>query len=83
MNTHTNELYDLDKMSDEECKELDDKLIAIPPALQKAASLKLNGNKYAVVSKTSGGKLSKFAAKERVKRKKAKKQQKNNRKNNR
>ncbi len=37
----------------------------LPIELQHAAKVKLNGNKSAFVSKSSGGKLSKFARKRR------------------
>jgi len=46
----------------------------LPENLQEAARRKLNGRDSAFVSKTSGGKLSKFAAgKRKAKRKKARK----------
>jgi len=49
-------------------KEVD--YIPVPPELDRAAKLKLAGRNEAYVSLTSGGKLSKWAAKERKKRRK-------------
>jgi ABC-type enterochelin transport system substrate-binding protein len=53
----------------------------IPPELESAAKKKLAGNDSAMVSLTSGGKLSKWAAKRRKeKRKMEKESRKRNRK---
>ena len=70
MNTSNNHL-----INEETLKELDErarkKYNPVPGALEYAAKRKLNGEKEAYVSKTSGGKLSKWAAKKRKKKKKS------------
>lgn len=72
------------KMTPEEIEKKMNELTEVPEELQHAANVKLNGEKSAIVSKTSGGKLSKFAAKERLRKKKLnRKTQKKNRKINR
>jgi hypothetical protein len=84
MNTNTNELFDVNQMTEKEINSQMHKLTEVPEELQHAANVKLNGEKSAIVSKTSGGKLSKFAAKERLRKKKLnRKNQKKNRKINR
>lgn len=84
MNIETNELFDCNQMTPEEIEKKMNELTEVPEELQHAANVKLNGEKSAIVSKTSGGKLSKFAAKERLRKKKLnRKTQKKNRKINR
>lgn len=84
MNIETNELFDGNQMTPEEIEKKMNELTEVPEELQHAANVKLNGEKSAIVSKTSGGKLSKFAAKERLRKKKLnRKTQKKNRKINR
>ena len=67
MNPDTNKLVRIG--SSEVMSELKEKgFIPVPQTLERAASLMLGKNKSAVVSKTSGGKLSKWAAKKRRER---------------
>lgn len=68
MNPDTNELRLFDKN-----EVLPKGFISIPEGLRKAARLKLGKNRSATVSKTSGGKLSKWAAKKRKQREKQRK----------
>ena len=72
MNPDTNELVRIG--SSEVMAELKEKgFIPLPKTLERAANLKLGKNKSAFVSKTSGGKLSKWAAKKRRERNEQKK----------
>lgn len=68
MEPHTGELI---RMSDA-LKKLSNDFQRVPPELSRAASKKLAGRDHAEMSLTSGGKLSKWAAKQRkTKRKRA------------
>lgn len=73
MNTDTNMLY---KSKEEALKmgELMEDLKQVPEHLQNAANKKLNGEKSAQVSFNSNGMLSKFAAKNRKKKRRMQKQ---------
>lgn len=80
MNVDTGELRNF--TSDEEMELLRQAgFVQVPEHLQKAAQLKLSGKESAKVSLTSGGKLSKWAAKQRkiARKKKAKSRIKKNR----
>ena len=67
MNPDTNELVRIDDL--EEMKEFAKKgFIPIPQTLERAAKLMLGKKEKVVVSKTSGGKLSRWAAKKRRQR---------------
>jgi len=67
MNPDTNELTRA--RTEEELEELLDRgFLEVPEELHKAAELKLGKENSAFVSKTSGGKLSKWAAKKRRER---------------
>jgi len=73
MQTETNEIRALHNEEDLR-KALSEGFEKLPDSLQGAATRKLNGRDSAFVSKTSGGKLSKFAAARRkAKREKARK----------
>jgi hypothetical protein len=64
MNVNTNEIVDTSKYDELQLKKLmDDGFIPVPLELQLAAQLKLKGEPSAMVSKTSGGKLSEWAKK--------------------
>jgi hypothetical protein len=78
MNVDTNHLIQL---QEQKLKEYQDKgYEEIPPELYAAAQQKLAGRSEVYVSKTSGGKLSKWAAdKRKAKRKMAKQSRKRNR----
>lgn len=73
MNPDTNHLVDLEKFEDFEQIEQEELMKALQrheyqmlaDNLQHAAKTKLNGEREAHVSKTSGGKLSKWAANQR------------------
>ncbi len=52
--------------------------VPVPPELQRAAELKLAGQNEAMVSLTSGGKLSRWAAKQRKERTARKRRHKRN-----
>lgn len=67
MNPETNELRYF-----EDGETIPKGFIPIPKTLRRAADLKLNKKKSVMVSKTSGGKLSKWAAKKRREHKKQK-----------
>ncbi len=72
MNTDTNELVDgntLKELFTEEAKNFE----PVPPWLDRAAKQALAGKSRTFVSKTSGGKLSKWAAKKRKAKRKAQK----------
>jgi len=76
---HVNENHLMD-ISSPDFKEMEEAIKAIkaeyrtlPPSLQNAAKRKLKGRNSAYVSKTSGGKLSKWAAQERKKKRKLQK----------
>ncbi len=72
MNPDTNELVRADNV--EEMKELKEKgFIPVPQSLKRAAKLMLGKKKKVIISKTSGGKLSKWAAKKRRERAEQKK----------
>ena len=67
MNPDTNELVQVYNV--EEMEELKEKgFIPVPQTLERAARLMLGKKKKVVVSKTSGGKLSRWAAKKRRQR---------------
>ena len=66
MNVDNNMLYEDKADAYKEAGSILD-IVAIPGQLTLAAHLKLAGQKRALVSRTSGGKLSKFAAEERKK----------------
>ena len=66
MNPDTNELRSFNL--EEYAKAMKEGFEPIPNSLERAASLKLGKNKSVFVSKTSGGKLSKWAAKKRRER---------------
>lgn len=91
MDSNTGRIRSLDVKDAEEISQfesgvsdLDEKLRGLemlPPHLERAARKKLNGRKEAYVSLTSGGKLSRYAASVRKKKKKiAKESRKINRK---
>ncbi len=72
MNPDTNELVRFD--SEAEMKKLKGNgFIPIPQTLERAARLMLGKKKSVFVSKTSGGKLSRWAAKKRKQRVESKK----------
>jgi len=72
MNIDDNELVSAKTFS--QMNELEkQKFTPIPPELQSAAERKLNGRGSVSVSKHSGGKLSRWAAVERKKKRKAQK----------
>ena len=71
MNPDTNELISITS-KEEALKAWEKGFISIPKNLEKAARLKLHGKQSVFVSKTSGGKLSKWAAKKRMERSKKK-----------
>jgi len=77
----------MDAFSNDEkhMKEIMDSYVPVPDELHKAAKLKLAGKEEVMVSLTSGGKLSRWAAKERSERRSKNKQkmQKESRKRNR
>ncbi len=68
-------LEELKKSDPEEAK----RFIGVPGELNRAAKRKLAGKDEAMVSLTSGGKLSRWASKQRKKRKMKKQSRKNNR----
>ncbi len=72
MNCDTGELRRMANLEDEP-EEFRKIFTRVPEELEEAAKRKLNGSNRAFVSLTSGGKLSKFAAKERKKKRKAEK----------
>ncbi len=82
MNSDTGHLVDTTGFSGEQIKQLSEQgYEEVPEVLKHAATRKLNGKKEEHVSLTSGGKLSKHAAKLRkAKRKKSKSSRKRNRK---
>lgn len=81
MNPDTGHLVDTREFEKEDFQKLMTQgYVPVPEELEKAAEIKLNGKSDAYVSKTSGGKLSKFNA---SKRKAKRRQQKRSRKNNR
>jgi aspartyl aminopeptidase len=82
MNPDTNHLKSLNDVTNEMKEQLEGEgYEPIPEELNRAAKRKLNGNNEAYVSRNSGGKLSKWAAKKRKqKRKMAKAARKKNRK---
>jgi hypothetical protein len=65
MNPYTMEVKAVgDNLSQEETQQLkNDGFVRLPKSMERAAKLKLNGNQSAIVSRTSGGKLSRHAAK--------------------
>jgi len=66
MNPRTNELIDLEGLSEEERNEKSEQgFVPVPDELDRAARRKLNGKKSAQVSFTSGGNLSKWDKKVR------------------
>ncbi len=71
MNPDTNELVRIDD-SKEIIKLAKKGFIPVPQTLERAANLMLGKKKKVFVSKTSGGKLSKWAAKKRRERAKQK-----------
>ena len=71
MNPDTNELVRIDEI-DELLNYQKKGFIPIPQTLHKAARLMLGDKKKAVVSRTSGGKLSRWAAKKRRQKKELK-----------
>ena len=72
MNPDTNELVRIDGI-DELMKRKKEGFIPIPQTLERAASLMLGKKKKVIVSKSSGGKLSKWAAKKRSRKAELKK----------
>ena len=83
MDPNTNGLIDLSDLTEDQKQEFFDRMKnyeAIPEYLNMAAKKKLGKERYAEVSKTSGGKLSKWAARRRKKRKMQKESRKLNRK---
>lgn len=78
MNSETGHLVDTHLLNTLETKELEDNgYKKVPEELSFAAQMKLQGRPEAFVSLTSGGKLSKFAAKNRkAKRRQQKKSRK-------
>ncbi len=69
MNPDTNELVKFSSvMNVNDLKK--DGFILVPQSLEQAAKLMLRGKKSVIVSKTSGGKLSKWAAEKRREAKK-------------
>jgi len=71
MNPDTNELISIKSLK-EAAKAYEKGFLPLPKNLELAAKLKLAGKQRAFVSKTSGGKLSKWAAKKRAERSKKK-----------
>jgi len=73
MNTDTNMLY---KSKEEALKmgELMKNLTVVPDHLQGAAEKKLDGKTHAQVSHISGGQLSRFASRQRKKKRRMQKQ---------
>ena len=68
MNTDNNHLIDRNKFSDKDAESLEKAFgtfTPVPPELTRAAKLKLAGQKQTIVSRNSGGKLSKWAASQR------------------
>ena len=72
MNCDTGELRRMANLEDES-EAFKEMFTRVPEELEEASKRKLNGSNRAFVSLTSGGKLSKFAAKERKKKRKAEK----------
>jgi DUF1009 family protein len=81
MQSYSGHLFDLGGMPDSCREELyNDGYEPIPEDLRRAANKKLSGQKEATVSLTSGGKLSKWASKQRkAKRKMAQASRRGNR----
>ena len=74
MNTDKNHLMDTSELTEDKLKSLlDNGYEEIPKELSRAAKRKLNGKKEAYVSFTSGGKLSRFAARKRKAKRKLQK----------
>ena len=72
MNPDTNELRNIETFEEERAA-IKEGFISLPKKFERAAKLKLNGRKRAIVSKTSGGKLSKWAVKKRRQQREQKK----------
>ena len=70
MQPYTGELRNIDN-DDEKFRSLAEGFEPVPEHLNRAACRKLNGKKTAIISLTSGGKLSKHAAYLRKKKKQA------------
>lgn len=67
MNPNTNELVDPEELEKLVKQTKAEGFEPIPEELEHAAKVKLKGKPSAIVSKTSGGKLSKWAASKRKK----------------
>ena len=65
-----NRLISASRENEVRLKDILDSYAPVPDALQKAVELKLAGKEEAMVSLTSGGKLSRWAAQERAKHEK-------------
>ena len=71
MNTNTNHLVDISAFTEEQKTKLAEQgYEPIPDELDHASRVALRGKRDAYISKTSGGKLSRWAKKKREKRKK-------------
>ncbi len=71
MNSNTGHLVTsdyIDSLPDKLKEQFEEDYTPVPEHLDKAARLKLKGQREAYVSKTSGGKLSKWAAQDRKKK---------------
>jgi hypothetical protein len=81
MNTDTGHLVDMQEgpFKDKLKKLAEQGYEPVPPELNHAAKVKLAGRHEAMVSLTSGGKLSRWAAKERKKKQKTKTKRRQNR----
>lgn len=71
MDPNSGHLIDTSKLSEDELANLKEiGYLELPSELRRAATLKLAGQPEATVSLTSGGKLSRFAARKRKRRRK-------------